>query len=179
VIRGLPSILAVAAISLGACKRDAASDAAASANAPAASAASATSAAPKAAGPWYAGAWIGDYDAAASEADKAPGALREWAKDDGKQATGKGSVKVTVDEQGVAQGEADGALGAHAVSGSADADSLRLALSPKGDADPIKGFRAIAVVKREGEVLRGTLHAGSGDGVTLRRALLELRRAAP
>jgi hypothetical protein len=170
----------VMAISLCACKREAASDAASSPDAAASSvAASAPSAAPKTAGPWYVGAWIGNYEAQAGEPDKGPGALREWAKDDGQRAAGKGSLELTIDAQGIASGEAEGALGAHAVSGSADADSLRLALAPKSDTEPVKAFRATAVVKRDGDVLRGTLHAGSGDGITLRRASLELRRAGP
>ena len=171
-------VFAIVSISV-ACKREPASEAAPNASAGASVAAVVPSAAPKPAAPWYAGTWSGNYSASAAEPDTAPGALKDWAKDDGKHAAGQGSLKLTIDEQGLASGDAEGALGAQAVSGSADSDTIRLALAPKAAGDELKAFRATAVVRREGDVLRGTLHAGSGDGVTLRKASVELRRAGP
>jgi hypothetical protein len=138
----------------------------------------ASSVAPAKARPWYAGTWSGTYDAVSNQPEPGPGALREWAKDDGQAAIGKGTLELTVDDEGVARGKASGPLGAHAVSGSADSDTLRLVLAPETTADA-KSFRGAVVVKREGELLRGTLRAGSGDGATLRRAGLELRRQPP
>jgi hypothetical protein len=158
-----------------ACKREAPSGAEPTTSAGATQAATAPSAAASAARPWYAGSWTGTYDAVLVPAEAAPGALREWAKDDGKAASGKGTVELTIDDHGLASGQANGPLGAHAVNGSADADTLRLALAPK-ETEDLKAFRGAVVVKRDGEVLRGTLRAGSGDGVTLRQANLELRR---
>jgi hypothetical protein len=163
-------------ILLAACKRETPSAPAEALSGAVSQAAPAPSAAPTAARPWYAGTWSGTYDAVLAKAEAGPGALREWAKDDGKAGAGKGTLELTVDERGLANGQADGALGAHAVSGSADADSLRLSLAPK-QAEDTKAFRGAVVVKRDGDVLRGTLRAGSGDGVTLRQANLELRRA--
>jgi hypothetical protein len=161
-----------------ACKREAPSGAVPATSAGSAQAAAAPSAAPSAARPWYAGSWAGTYDAGLTPAEAAPGALREWAKDDGKAASGKGTLELTIDDHGLASGQANGPLGAHAVNGSADADTLRLALAPK-EVDDLKAFRGAVVVKRDGDVLRGTLRAGSGDGVTLRQANLELRRKPP
>jgi hypothetical protein len=158
-----------------ACKREAPDGAEQRTSAGSAPAATAPSAAPSAARPWYAGSWTGTYDAVLTQAEAAPGALREWAKDDGKAASGKGTLELVIDDHGMARGQANGPLGAHAVNGSADADTLRLALAPK-ETDDLKAFRGAVVVKRDGEVLRGTLRAGSGDGAMLRQANLELRR---
>lgn len=172
------AILAAAACAL-ACKGQAGSGTSAATSAVASAAASAPAAPPKPELPWYAGTWSGSYTASAGEPDTGPGALREWSKDDGKAAVGPGTLKLVIDEKGVASGDAEGALGAHSINGSADTEMLRLALAPKTATNELEAFRATAVIKRDGDVLRGTLHAGSGDGKTLRQASLELRRAAP
>lgn len=141
----------------------------------AAAAVAAPSAAASAARPWFAGKWNGTYDAVPNPPAPAPGAPREWSKDDGKSGAGKGTLELSIDDHGIATGRADGALGAQAVSGTADGETLRLALTPTELAD-LKAFRGAVVFLREGDVLRGTLRAGSGDGATLRRADIELRR---
>lgn len=139
--------------------------------------AAAASAAPQVpARPWYAGAWSGSYEAALNKPEPAPGALRDWAKDDGSTAAGKGTLNLTVDDQGAVSGTADGPLGAQRVSGTVDGEALRLALSPQ--AAELKAFRGTVVAQRDGDVLRGTLRAGSGDGANLRQGPLELRRAS-
>jgi hypothetical protein len=143
---------------------------------PAPSAAPVASVAPKKEAPWYAGSWTGSYEAAQNKLDPAPGALREWGKDDGTKGSGKGTLKLSIDEKGVLQGESEGALGSHAVTGTADAETIRITFEPKKPGD-LTTFRGTAVVRRDGEAVRGPLKAGSGDGTTLRQANLELRRA--
>jgi hypothetical protein len=163
---------------LASCKRDAPSADPASVAPSAAAPQPSVPAKEKPASAWYAGTWTGTYDAALNKLEPAPGALREWAKDEGQASTGKGTLKLTVDAGGVATGEADGVLGPQIVTGNADAETLRLSLAPK-QMDDLKGFRGTVVVKRNPEVLQGMLRAGSGDGTTLRQASLELRRATP
>jgi len=158
-----------------ACKGEPKATEASGSSAQAASAAPVASAPPKKELPWYAGTWTGSYEAAQNKLDPAPGALREWGKDDGSKGSGKGTLKLSIDEQGNLQGEAEGALGTQAVTGTADAETIRISLEPKQPGD-LTSFRGTAVVRRDGDAVRGPLKAGSGDGTTLRQANLELRR---
>ncbi len=160
-------------VALGCKKEPQPSGAAASA---ASSAPLASAAPPQKVLPWYAGAWTGSYEAAQNKLEPAPGALREWGKDDGSKGSGKGTLKLSIDEQGVLQGESEGALGNHTVTGTADAETIRITFEPKQPGD-LTTFRGTAVVRRDGDAVRGPLKAGSGDGTTLRQANLELRRA--
>jgi len=132
------------------------------------------SAAPK---PWYEGTWTGSYEAELHRLPSDPGAAREWKKDEGTTATGKGSINLSVDAEGRATGEAEGPLGALGVSGSVDGESLRLSFGPRSGGSATD-FRGVLVALREGEALRGTLRASSGDSLTARSAKVELGRAA-
>lgn len=128
--------------------------------------------------PWYAGTWSGSYEAVQQPAEKMPGAVREWAKDDGTAASGKGTLRLTVDDSGQVSGTSEGPLGALAITGVADEDALRLSLAPSGTTD-LRAFRGTLVAKSEGDAARGTLKAASGDGHVLRTATAELRRTTP
>ena len=168
--------LALACAAALGCKNEAKPTAGTGSAAPATSAAVASAAPPAKQLPWYAGSWTGSYEAAQNKLDPAPGALREWGKDDGSKGAGKGTLELTIDEQGILQGKSEGALGSHAVTGTADAETIRITFEPKEPGN-LSSFRASAVVRREGDAVRGPLKAGSGDGTTLRQANLELRRA--
>ena len=163
-------LIVVLAGSVLACRREEAPPA------PSASVVAPPSAAPKPK-PWYEGTWSGSYVAEQLKLPEEPGAVREWKKDDGTASSGKGSVNLSVDAEGRAAGEAEGPLGALAVSGSVDGESLRLAFAPNGSG-AATDFRGVLVAAREGDALKGVLRASSGDSLTVRSAQVELRRAA-
>lgn len=150
-----------------------------------ASTSSASSAAPSplaapsaraAAKPWHEGSWSGNYEAELHQLETERGGVREWKKDDGVLAAGKGTLHVSVDPEGNATGEAEGPLGPLSVSGRVEDDSLALMLAPMGGGPEL--FRGLLVARREQEVLRGTLQVSTGDSLKARKARVELRRAA-
>src|SRR4051812_8511830 len=109
--------LAACGFSLGVigCKTPA-SDSAPSASAPASAVASAAPpAAP--AKPWFSGGFAGDYEAKLAPVEIKVGAVKEWSKDDGKLASGKGVLSLQIDDAGRVDGTSEGALGAGHVSG--------------------------------------------------------------
>jgi len=126
--------------------------------------------------PWYVGTWSGGYEATLQPVEKMPGAVREWAKDDGTQASGKGTLTLTVDDSGRVSGASEGPLGALAITGVADENALRLSLAPREEAS-VGAFRGTLVATSQGDAVRGTLKAASGDGLLLRSGAVELRRS--
>jgi hypothetical protein len=128
--------------------------------------------------PWYQGKWSGKYTAALQPIEPLPGTVREWKLDDGGAASGSGTLELELDERGVASGKAQGPLGALAVNGNVDEETVRLTLEPGAPAGD-KDFRGVLVARREGAVLRGTLRASSGDSLTVRVAEVELARVEP
>lgn len=125
---------------------------------------------------WYEGSWSGNYEAELHVLETERGGVREWKKDDGSLAAGKGTLHVSVDREGNATGEAEGPLGSLSVSGRLEDDSLALMLAPMGGGPEL--FRGLLIARREQDVLRGTLQASTGDSLKARKARVELRRAA-
>ena len=160
------------ATSLG-CKAHA-SDAAPSASVVAAAPASASAppAAKATTKPWYAGAFAGAYEAKLQPVDVKVGAIREWAKDDGKAASGPGKLTLQIDDDGVVDGTSEGALGAGHVSGKVEDDTLRLQLLPN-DATAMRG---VLVASRDGDGFKGSIEASSGDSTQVRQAAIELKK---
>jgi len=163
-------------LSLVSCKREPSSSTnpgEASSALPAASAPAAPPIAPK---PWYEGNWSGTYESSIESLAHEVGGVRAWKQDEGKAASGPGTLKVSVGSDGVVTGEAQGALGAQSVSGHADEKGLWLTLTPKED--DVLAFRGTLVAERSGETVSGSLRASSGDSLTVRKATAVLRPAS-
>lgn len=122
--------------------------------------------------PWYAGAFSGAYEAKLQPVDVKVGAIREWAKDDGKAASGAGKLTLQIDDAGIVDGTSEGALGAGHVSGKVEDDTLRLQLLPNDDS----AMRGVLVASRDGDGFKGSIEASSGDSTQVRQAPIELKK---
>jgi len=165
--------LAAYGFSLGVvgCKTPA-SDSAPSASAPASAVASAV-AATAPAKPWFSGGFSGEYEAKLAPVEIKVGAVKEWAKDDGKLASGKGVLSLQIDDAGRVDGTSEGALGAGHVSGKVEDDTLRIQLAPSDDA----GLHGVLVATRAGDGFKGSIEASSGDSLKVRTASIELKKS--
>lgn len=147
---------------------------------PAASAkasASASAAPPEKPKPWFEGTWTGSYEAKKQpiEMSKKEGAVWQWEKDDGGTGSGKGTLSLTVAEDGAITGTASGALGEQVVSGRVVDEEFRLRLKPKDMAD-IEAFGGTMTGKRDGDEVKGELKASSGDSINVRKASVTLEK---
>jgi hypothetical protein len=159
------------------CKREASkSDTTAAASAPT-SASSASAAAPVQDKPWYEGSWRGRYEARhfKIEMTKPQGAVKEWASDNGKQASGSGEINLKIDGAGQVSGTGQGPLGAMVATGEVDGDMLRVKLQPvdPGAENALGGF---LLASRKGDAFAGKLQASSGDSLLVRDAPVELAK---
>ncbi|MES1178137.1 MAG: hypothetical protein ABUL62_27685 [Myxococcales bacterium] len=171
-------LLAGTACALFGCKAHASDAAAApsSSAAPAgapASAAAALSAAPTAK-PWFAGGFAGEYQAKQLPVEIKVGAVREWTTDDGKLSSGPGKLTLQIADDGVVDGNSEGALGASHLSGKVEEDTLRAQLSPNDET----GLRGVLVASRDGDGFKGTIDASTGDSLRVRQATVELKKQA-
>lgn len=157
-----------------ACREAPAPDARSTASAVAAASVPALPSAAAVVRPWYEGTWTGSYNASLHRIELELGGVRAWKDDDGKAASGPGSVQLSVSKDGVVSGEAEGPLGPLGVTGSADDGALRLVFAPRGG--ELDAFRGAVVAVRKGDSVSGTLRASSGDSLTVRSAAVELTR---
>jgi hypothetical protein len=144
---------------------------------PSASAAPAVASAPAAlaprAKPWFVGGFAGQYEAKPATVQIKVGAVKEWAKDEGRQSSGPGKLSLQIDESGQVDGTSEGALGAGHVSGKVEDDTLRVQLSPADDA----GLHGVLVATRDGDGFKGSIEASSGDSLRVRTAAIELKKS--
>ncbi len=145
-----------------------------SAAAPATPLPSAPKAVAASAKPWFAGGFIGQYEAKLAPVELKVGAVREWASDDGKLASGPGTLTLTIDDAGLVEGASEGALGPSHASGKVEDDTLRVSFMP---VDPA-ALRGVLVATREGDGFKGTLQASSPDSTKVRSAAVELKKQA-
>lgn len=145
----------------------------ASAAAPLASASAEVATAAKAK-PWYAGEFQGAYEAKLAPVDVKVGAVREWSKDDGKAASGPGTLDLKIGDDGVVDGTGEGALGPSHASGKVEDDTLRVVLAP----NETTGLRGVLVASKDGAGFKGSIEASSGDSLTVRQAPIELKKKA-
>ena len=126
---------------------------------------------------WFAGTWHGNYEAQryVVEAPKNEGA-REWKDDDGGAHSGDGKIELEVAASGAIHGSARGPLGAQSVSGEVDGDAFRIRFEPKEPG--ARSFHGFAVLKRDGDALKGRLQSSSGDSLTVRDAAVELEKGS-
>jgi hypothetical protein len=137
----------------------------------------APSAAPSAATqtPWFAGTWEGTFQVERHQIALDPklGGLKAWQGDTGKTGTGAVHVRTTVTSDGVARGQATGALGSLRGDGAVEDDKLTMHWSPDDQNGEFSGVLAAA---REGERLKGTFQSSSGDSLVVRSAVVSLEK---
>jgi hypothetical protein len=167
--------LALALALLAACQRAPQSDAAPVASTNVAAVSATASAAPAPSRAWFEGPWNGRFQSELLRIEPAAGSVKEWKLDDGKHASGPGTLKLLVSADGTVQGSASGALGELVVSGRADVDRVALTLT---GAEP-DGFHGVVLAAQTPEGMQGTLNASSADSLQVRQAKVALTRAAP
>ena len=124
--------------------------------------------------PWFAGGFAGQYEAKQQPVDVKVGAVREWKSDDGKLSSGPGKLTLQIADDGVVDGDSEGALGASHVSGKVEEDTLRAQLSPNDET----GLRGVLVASRDGDGFKGSIEASTGDSLRVRTASVELKKQA-
>jgi hypothetical protein len=124
--------------------------------------------------PWFSGAFQGSYEAKLAPVEVKVGAVKEWLSDDGKSASGPGKLELKIDDDGLVDGAAEGALGASHASGKVEDDTLRVTLAPS-DAS---GMHGVLVATKDGDGFRGSIEASSSDSLRVRQAPIELKKQA-
>ena len=124
-----------------------------------------------------AGKWEGTFDVKPHKVELAEKAANEkaWAKDDGTQKAGKGTLSLMIAADGGATGTANGALGDADVGGAAEKDLVTLRLVAKDTTDPL-AMTGVLVLHPVGSDLSGELHASSGDSYVVREANVTLKK---
>lgn len=177
---GFAWFVATSALLLACEKKDPA-DAAPPSSASAMASASAAASAPAPEKPWYVGDWQASLEVERykMEMKKSEGMVKDWEEDDGKQGTGKATLKLTVNEDGQAEGTLGGALGDLAVNGVIEDETLRLKLMAENTEDPATTFNGVIVATKKGDTFTGELKASSGDSLKVRKASVVLSEASP
>jgi len=122
---------------------------------------------------WFVGAWQGVFRAELFRVEVPLGGMKEWKADDGKQASGEGTLSLQAATDGNITGTSSGALGELSVVGHVDGDRATLMLrSPRPD-----GFHGVILASHTAEGLSGTLSASTGDSLQVRQAKVTLTRA--
>lgn len=137
--------------------------------APAALAASAPAAHVK---PWFAGTFSAEYQVKRAPVEVKAGAVKEWAADDGKAASGPAKLSLQIADDGLVDGSGEGALGASHATGKVEDDTLRVQLTPNDQT----GLHGTLIATRDGQGFKGTLQASSADSLRVRDAAVELKK---
>lgn len=123
-----------------------------------------------------AGTWSGDYVAQKATIELAPKVTdKAWKDDDGKKASGKGTVTLTVAPDGTLTGQSKGALGNLTLSGQIDGDFVRATIAPDEPTHPL-AMTGVLVGKLEGDALKGRIRVAGPDATIVREAPIELKR---
>lgn len=101
------------------------------------------------------------------------GAVKEWAADDGKAASGAGKLSLQISDDGLVDGSAEGPLGESRATGKVEDDTLRVLFAPSGDNT---GLHGTLVASRAGDGFKGTLEASSADSLRVRSAAVQLKK---
>jgi hypothetical protein len=94
------------------------------------------------------------------------------AADDGKAASGNGSVELTIEPGGEVRGKARGALGAGSVTGHVEGSTLRASIW----ADEPTAMSGVLWCDRRGDALACDLRVSGPDATVIRVSTFELKR---
>lgn len=122
------------------------------------------------------GVWEGSYEARKGSVGL-PTKVRDkgLATDDGKAASGPGTIEIFVLANGDVRGRGKGALGACTFTGRAEDGMVRATLMPDNPRDP-EAMTGVLVGVLKGDVIRGEVQAAGPDATVVREAVVELKR---
>src|SRR5262249_32834053 len=95
--------------------------------------------------------------------------------DDGKAASGPGTVEITVTPAGDIHGKVTGAGGPASVTGEGDGTMIPAGVNP-GEIHAPNAMTGTLVGPIKGEGVSAALHGGGPDGTVIREASFELKR---
>jgi len=125
-----------------------------------------------------AGRWSGTYESKKARVSLDPGVKdKALESDDGKAASGKGEIELTVAADGTVSGRVSGPLGPGVLSGMAETDGITATLAPEdpGADGAMTGTLALEPAQSD---WKGTLRASSGSGEVAREAEVTVKPAA-
>jgi len=141
--------------------------------------------------PWT-GNWSGRFKAEKGDVSVPEGVpYPTWDGDDGFHTSGDGAVSVTIGPEGEVTGTGRGALGAFAIRGRVEGETLRAGISPApGDDDPRDAdvdvrasggqtsVTGVLIAKEKGEALEAKLRVSGARGARVRTATFMLSEGA-
>jgi hypothetical protein len=126
--------------------------------------------------PAWQGTWEGRYDAKKGSVvlpPKVKDVVRQ--KDDGKQATGPGTVTLTIDPSGELKGTAKGALGDATLVGKVEDGMVRASVFPEDPRAP-SAMTGILVGELKENVIAGRIRVTGPDAMLVRESPVELKK---
>jgi hypothetical protein len=136
---------------------------------------SSSAAAPEAAAS-LAGTWAGSYTSKRGEVEMPPKVTdKARSGDDGKIATGPGSLTLNIEPSGDVKGKNEGALGGATLSGKTEGDDVRCSFFPD---DPLAKNAMFGIFhgKRQEDRIVGKIRVAGPDATVVREADVELRK---
>lgn len=122
------------------------------------------------------GTWRGAYDAKKGSVSLPPKVKdKALAADDGKAASGAGTVEVVVGERGELKGKSSGALGPSALVGRAEDGMIRATVNPDDPRAP-GAMTGVLVGKLVGDKIVGELRVAGPDATVVRESKIELTK---
>lgn len=123
-----------------------------------------------------AGSWEGRYDAKKVEIGlprKVPD--KTWSKDDGKAASGAGTIKLEVTPAGDISGVGSGALGNVTLTGKVEDKMVRASIMP-ADRTVSPSMSGVLIGLLKGDAIQATIKVAGPDASIVRESSIELRR---
>lgn len=128
----------------------------------------------------WAGVWSGRFEAKKGAVGVPEGvAYPVWEKEKGDDASGKGTLELTIAPDGEVTGQGRGALGAFVLRGRADDEMVRSGVTPsEPDTDDAMTGVFTAKEKEAGKTLEAKLQVAGGKGARVRTATFVLTKGA-
>lgn len=122
------------------------------------------------------GTWEGTFEAKKGSVEMPPKVkdkVRD--KDDGKTATGKGTISITISKDNDLKGKTEGALGTATLSGKTEGDDIRATFFPD-DATAKQAMFGILTGKLEANHIKGWIRVANGNASIVREAQVDLQK---
>jgi hypothetical protein len=122
----------------------------------------------------FVGSWNGTYDAKKGTV-VLPKDVKEKSKDDGKTATGPGTVTLTVAPDGELKGTSNGALGNAKLTGTVEGTMVRASVFPDDPTAP-NAMTGVLVGELKGNSIQGVIRVAGPDATLVRESPIELKK---
>jgi hypothetical protein len=124
----------------------------------------------------FAGTWEGSYDAKKGAVSLPPKVKdKALAADDGKGATGAGTIEITITDAGAIRGTSKGALGACTITGKAEEGMIRASIRADDPRDP-NAMTGVLVGMLKGDAIKGEIRVAGRDATIVRESTIELKK---